>query len=111
MTRQGGIAVVILLAVLLAAGRVRCFSAPAPNIIHASAYAPDLGAALAACGGRTCEVWTDPGTSYTVGNTPLQVGSETVPVTLICDGAVITCVGTAGKDCVQEYSKGRIIGL
>src|SRR5581483_2446727 len=81
------------------------------NVIHAGGGT--LATAIAACpaGDTACDVWADPGQTYTIGNTPLAIGSATKPVTLFVDGAKINCTGTAGADCIEIFEKGRLIAF
>jgi len=80
------------------------------NAFHAGSGT--LAAAFAKCpGGNTaCIIYADPGQTYTIGNTPLAVGTATKPETLFCNGATISCNGTAGADCLDIGQKGRVIG-
>lgn len=84
---------------------------PVINEIHA--LSGTLAAAIAACpgGNAACTVIADPGMTYNI-PAPLAIGSATKPVTLIIDNAILNCTDTTGgRDCVDVYDKGKIIGL
>ena len=80
------------------------------NEIHAGSGT--LATAFAACpaGTTACTVVADPGQTYHI-SSPLSIGSSTKPETLLCDGATISCDDTTGgRDCIDIFEKGAIIG-
>src|SRR5690348_6760492 len=83
---------------------------PIAGMIHAGRGT--LAAAFANCpgGNAACTVVADPGQTYNI-SAPLAIGSDMKPETLICNGAVLNCTdSTGGRDCIDIYTKGHLIG-